>query len=77
MMLELYFMILYNVIYSSIVMATVITIINYDRTVIMTVNYNHKNFKYRPFNQSISEWSTYTSSPLRLYCLNILMRLIS
>ncbi len=37
-------MILANVIYSSIVMATVITIINYDRTVIMIVNYYHKDF---------------------------------
>ncbi len=37
-------MILANVMYSFIVMATVITIINYDRTVIIIVNYNHKDF---------------------------------
>jgi hypothetical protein len=37
-------MMLTNVIYSFIVMATVITIVNYDCTVIMIVNYNPKTF---------------------------------
>ncbi len=37
-------MILANVIYSFIVMATVITIVNYDRTGITIINYNHKTF---------------------------------
>ncbi len=34
-------MILTNVIYSFIVMATVITIVNYNHTVITIVNYDH------------------------------------
>ncbi len=33
------------VIYSFIVLATVITIVNYDGTVIMIVNQDHKTFK--------------------------------
>ncbi len=37
-------MILANVIYSFIMMATVITIVNYDRTVITIVNYDPKTF---------------------------------
>jgi hypothetical protein len=37
-------MILANVIYSFLVMATVITIVNYDHTVILIVIYNPKTF---------------------------------
>jgi hypothetical protein len=37
-------MILANVIYSFIVMATVITIVNYDRTFITIVTYDPKTF---------------------------------
>ncbi len=36
------------VIYSFMVLATVITIINYDRTVITIVNYDRKAFIVRP-----------------------------
>jgi hypothetical protein len=32
------------VIYSFVVLATVITIVNYDHTVIMIINYNRKTF---------------------------------
>ncbi len=44
MTLESEFTILANVIYSYIVMATVITIMNYDFTVITIVNYDPKTF---------------------------------
>jgi hypothetical protein len=48
-------MILANVIYSFIVMATVITIINYDHTVIMIVTYDPKPFIVQATGLSVQD----------------------
>jgi hypothetical protein len=50
-------MILANVIYSFIVMATVITIVNYNRTVIMILNYDPKTFIVQATSQGVL-WQT-------------------
>jgi hypothetical protein len=48
-------MILANVSYSFIIMATVITIVNYDCTVIMIINYDPKTFMIQATDLS-HEW---------------------
>ncbi len=58
-MLESWFMILAKpriIIYSFILLATVITIVNYDRTVITIINYDHKTFMVQA-----TDWWTFKS----------------
>jgi hypothetical protein len=62
-------MILANVIYSFIVMATVITIINYDCTVIMIVTYDPKTFIVQatglPGRNIVAYWASSTATKIK------------
>jgi hypothetical protein len=54
------------VIYSFIVLATVIMVINYDRTVITIVNYDHKTFIVQATGLGEASFFNFTNLPSRV-----------